>query len=194
MSKFQEYIKAGIARFDYRNYIPAIPEQDKFARQYNNVWGAMTDTHMAVYEDGYVITGSICSIPDKFDQFLCSCFWGGMRFRDARLGSDTLSQYIFNGGFHGCYGTLNGDAVYFLKPGTEDDRCCDCGEMSCCTTESRFPRQFNKSIFENCKTIGDVVLTLNENFKGAWYQINLSNETQIRCGNDIFVINEKNMN
>ena len=186
MSKFQEYIKAGIARFDYRNYIPEIPEQDKFARQYNNVWGAMTDSHMVPYGDGYVITGSICSIPEKFDQLLCSCFWGGMRFRDARLGAETLCQYLYNSGFKGTYGKLNGDDVYFLTPCECDDRACEVG--TCCTTESKFPRYYDKSIFNECKTIDDVIKVCNEAFKGDWYTCNLSDSTLIRRGNDIFEI------
>ena len=79
--KFSELIKSGVAQIEYTNISPEVPSLDPLVRFYNNIFGMPSDTHMTKLSDGrYIITGSMVKT-DKFEQFVCSQYWGGIDFK-----------------------------------------------------------------------------------------------------------------
>lgn len=133
MKKFSDMIASGIASREHVTFLPKTPETDPVVRTYNNCYGLFTDTHMGkISEDQYVITGSLCSIPEKFDSFLYSINYGlGTAFRvNGKIKS--LSCYLSENGLCGQYGCLNGDHVYLIsrKPFELQKQCDSCCGMA----------------------------------------------------------------
>ena len=114
MDKFSELIDKGVAPSRYTPVASPIPTQDIVCREYNNVFGAATDTHMSELEGGgYVITGHLIANKVNFDRFLWACQYLGVDFRHS--GYWCLSNWMYKFGLRGEYSVLNGDVVYIVK-------------------------------------------------------------------------------
>ena len=114
MDKFSELVAKGVAAFNYTPIANSTPEQCPICREYNNLYGAATDTHMSTLSDGRkVITGHIIADKNKFDRFMWSCQYMGVDFRSNGY---SFSSWINSKGLEGHYDVLNNDAVYILEP------------------------------------------------------------------------------
>lgn len=173
IDRFQEMIKSGVAERKHQTFLPNIPETDPVVRTYNNCFGLFTDTHMSkTGECEYVITGSLCREPSKFDSFLYSVNYGlGTHFKvDGKVMS--LSCFLSSRGLRGQYGYLNGDAVYKISqlPPVNIDK--GCGYGVCCmgnTADAPYPVQLGEKLVETLtnfleasETIADFEKSLNE--------------------------------
>lgn len=158
MDRFSEMIAKGVASREHKTFLPKTPEQDNIVRTYNNCFGLFTDTHMSkLNENEYVITGSLCSRPDRFDSFLYSVnFELGTTFKvNGKVTS--LACFLETNGLKGCYECLNGDRVYKIYPCPSSACCIDpaCGYGVCgmdCKTP--YPVQLGEKLIE---TIGDIL-------------------------------------
>ena len=161
--RFSELIKKGVASFEEKPVSTPIPTHDPMVRAYNNLWGALTDTHMsAIFPDEYIITGT----------FVKSQYWEGFKYcsyygsTNIKLGSGypNLENMVRVNGYRMTPDTYNGDYVIKLtkcpEPSTEDpngvpvgDQCCG---TACCPTcpciyslgESQIPHPFKESFTE----------------------------------------------
>lgn len=182
MRKFSEmdFGKIGTGA-TYQTFVPQISETDPVVRTYNNCYGLFTDTHMGkISEDEYVITGSLCSIPEKFDQFLYSFNYGlGTTFKvDGR--AKTLSCFLSENGLCGQYACLNGDKVYKIsrKPfDLSNGPSCEICAQSCDYVGIPVPRQLGEKAIE---TLGQLI----ENSKTSEELQNAANECSEINGND----------
>ena len=190
MDKFSELIKQGVAKFNYTNIAPEIPEQDPICRLYNNIWSIPSDTHMHLDEKtgNRYITGHMVGIETQWQKFLYSCSWGAVTFRNTGYWSlgDMLSKF----GLTGNITVLNGDTVYEIYPiptiSDEAEYKCNC--PTCCTTsESKISMPItclttdgNRSHIVSCY-----------NSKNSLYQVaEALNEHSYVCGNNWTVIGE----
>ncbi len=171
MDRFKEMIDKGIASREYKTFLPETPENDPIVKTYNNCFGLYTDTHMAkLNENDYVITGSLCRTPEKFDQFLYSVNYGlGNMFRvNGKVTS--LSGFLGSNGLKGQYECLNGDAVYRIGPSLVPQINAECPYGVCAMdVQSNYPVQLGEKlievlsgIVENSKDIAELETQLNE--------------------------------
>ena len=145
--RFSELIKSGVASFEYTSTAPVTPTQDPLVRFYNNIFGMPSDTHMTKLSDGrYIITGSMVKT-DKFDNFVCSQYWGGIDFKSHTYpyrGSADIEIYsaidlFYLYGYDYKIDAVNGDVVAVLVPVEEMDGPYE--EPSAYTTaESKIPK------------------------------------------------------
>lgn len=172
INRFKQMIENGVASREYKTFLPRTTEQDSIVRTFNNCYGLFTDTHMSkIDEDNYVITGSICSIPEKFDQFLYSCNYGlGTMFK-VNGTAKSLSCYLSENGLRGQYGCLNGDKVYMLsRVPVAIDKTCQYGVCACQDApQIEIPVQLGEKakeilagIVESSETLDDMQKTVNE--------------------------------
>lgn len=145
--KFSELIKSGVAKFEYTNTAPVTPTQDPLVRFYNNIFGMPSDTHMTKLFDGrYIITGSMVKT-DKFDNFVCSQYWGGIDFKshtypyrgsvDIEIYSAIDLFYLY--GYDYKIDAVNGDVVVVLVPVEEMGGPYE-EPSAYTTTESKIPK------------------------------------------------------
>lgn len=141
-SKFSELIDAGVASFKYSPIAPETPEQDPRIREYNNMWGMATDTHMSIVNGVMTITGSFLSKPGKWMELLYATHWGNMVFLDPCGQPCSLSRWLSDMRHRYRLERVNGDVVIQLFPDPTKDMACevpDCPKCAC-TTESKFPQ------------------------------------------------------
>lgn len=120
MNKFSELVKQGVAAFRYNFDAQQTPSQNPICREYNNIYGAATDTHMTERIDGsYMITGSLISKKDDFDHFKWAIRFAGVNFHHSGL--NTFNDWCDKHNLVGKYGENNGDEVYILRTKTEED-------------------------------------------------------------------------
>lgn len=174
MLSFHDLVRAGIARFDYKNLHPASTTKNDFVRLYNNVWGILNDTHMTVVDDGakYVITGSAIRLQDKFNTSLWSC-----RMVDGHQRS--FSSIMDNAGYSGRFAIVNGDETYIFTrvTGGVPGCGCDCCAAQClnCACEGNKPQMLGAiisedeflSVFNGTNTNEAVVELLNKSRHAA---------------------------
>lgn len=150
MDRFTEMIEKGVASREYKTFLPETPDQDPIVRTYNNCFGLFTDTHMSkMNENEYVITGSLCSRPDRFDSFLYSVNFGlGTAFKvNGKITS--LAGFLQSNGLKGQYECLNGDSVYKIYPCPSSACCIDpaCGYGVCgMDCQSSYPTQLGEKL------------------------------------------------
>lgn len=113
MNKFTEMIKAGIAPVRYRAWGKSLPQPDKFANYYNNMWGAASDTHMEKDGERYIVTGQLIRDPKIWETFVSVRTWRCVDF------NDTLVDYLDRNGYRGTYDVLNGDTIWAVYPKIE---------------------------------------------------------------------------
>lgn len=178
MDRFSEMIEKGIASREYKTFLPGTPENDPIVKTYNNCFGLFTDTHMAkLNESEYVITGSLCRTPDKFDSFLYSVNYGlGTLFKvNGKITS--LSGFLGSKGLRGQYECLNGDKVYHIVPGVPGiDGNCAYGVCGM-DTQCNYPVQLGEKLVE-------VLSTIVENSKDLSELEKQVNESEQINGND----------
>lgn len=166
MDRFSEMIAKGVASREHKTFLPRTPEQDNIVRTYNNCFGLFTDTHMSkMNENEYVITGSLCRTPDRFDSFLYSIDFGlGTAFKvNGKITS--LAGFLQSNGLKGCYECLNGDSVYKIYP-CPSSACCiepTCGYGVCgMDCKSSYPTQLGEKLIETIVDILDESTNLEE--------------------------------
>lgn len=170
MDKFSQLIAQGVAKFEYTPIVPQTPITCPVCRAYNNVYSMANDTHMSPLEDDrLVITGHAIADKARFDNFLCSSFWGAVNFFDSGLGCPCT--FFSSNNLKGHYDILNGDTVYILEPipdKEELDRCLTCPDCACCAGTS-IPESLrtlttdgNADHIRECFKQKDVAKALNE--------------------------------
>lgn len=155
--RFSEMINKGVAAFQERPVGSPIPTLDPMVKAYNNLWGLLTDTHMSVVEDGYIITGT----------FVKTQYWPGFTYAsyygntNIKLGSGyySLENMVYSNGYEMKPDTYNGDYVIHLtkRPVSSEDpnKCIGCADccVACGTTcapcvtslgESQIPHPFKE--------------------------------------------------
>jgi hypothetical protein len=171
MDRFSEMIEKGIASREYKTFLPGTPENDPIVKTYNNCFGLFTDTHMAkLNESEYVITGSLCRTPEKFDSFLYSVNYGlGTMFKvNGRVTS--LAGFLQSNGLRGQYECLNGDSVYRIGPSMVASINATCPYGVCAMdAQSNYPVQLGEklmevlnNIVENSSDIAEFEKQMNE--------------------------------
>lgn len=174
--KFTELINKGVAKFNYKNLYKEVPGTDEVCRTYNNIFGPVLDTHMSEVDGSYIITGSVINT-DKWEDFLYSCYWGGMNFRSS--GYANLMEFISELGLQPTKQTLNSNIVCVLTPIKKTK--FETIPTSYVTTESKIPKNiislttnFRSEEFVKCFESEDVVKSLNESpyVIGRWYYNN----------------------
>lgn len=161
-NRFSELIEKGVASFEEKPVGSPIPTLDPMVKTYNNLWGALTDTHMSKVDDGYIITGTFVKTP-YWERFKYCSFWGSTNIK---LGSgyNSLEQMIRINGYKMTPCDYNGDYVIKISkaddaPETESpvpgEECCDiCVPCSsgCPVTyslgESQIPHPFKEYFTE----------------------------------------------
>ncbi len=117
-NKFTDLIADGVAQFDYINTITDV--SDPICREYNNIYGIFSDTHMSKYKDGYIITGHMRG--SDFDSILNKKIEG--------VGYFSMYDFFYKYNLSGGYNVVNNDKVYILKPKQTvrnyDDNCSGC--------------------------------------------------------------------
>ena len=108
--KFSELIAQGVASFEYTPICGESPSQCPLCRLYNNLWGAASDTHMAVAEDGKTyITGRAIG----WERIMSTMRWsqtiGGVDFKHS--GYWSLDDMLYKMNKDLMITTLNGDVV-----------------------------------------------------------------------------------
>lgn len=195
--RFSELIEKGVASFQEKPVGSLTPTLDPMVKAYNNLWGALTDTHMSAVDDGYIITGT----------FVKTQYWEGFKYcyyygsTNIRLGSGytSLENMVYSNGYVMNPDIYNGDYVIKLTPrpantSSEGDSCC----VPCCNTcdpcvtsfESQIPHPFkeyftpaqSKAIAE-CWEEGNgdankVVEALNSNKEIKKYNFRISADNQ----------------
>lgn len=75
-NKFTELVQQGVATFSPKPIAQEVPENDPICREYNNLFGLVSDTHMSCTpEGGRIITGHMIGTK-KWDEFATSHVWG----------------------------------------------------------------------------------------------------------------------
>lgn len=203
-NKFTELINQGVASFNYTPIAHEMPEQDPICRMYNNIWSIPSDTHMSCVknengEEYRVITGSMVSKGDEWEQFVCACNWGAVNFRTA--GYWCLGEFLQKNGLRGNLSALNGDTVYLITPIPVGDMGTCVGCPNCCvTTESKIPGQIStltmdnnplriKECYKGKSNLYEVCEALNESIyvKGNNWTVN-GDKVMCPIGNKIYVL------
>lgn len=171
--RFSELIAKGVASFQEKPVGSFTPTLDPMVKAYNNLWGALTDTHMSKVDDGYIITGTFVKTP-YWERFKYSYYWGSTNIK---LGSgfNSLENMISLNGYMMTPDLYNGDYVIKLTPrpepstAPENDECvCPCStSVDPCVIslgESQIPHPF-KEFFtqEQSKTIMETFKTSEGN-------------------------------
>lgn len=85
---------------------------DPIVREYNNLWGAITDTMMSTFGTGYIITGRRVAW-DEFTDLLTSCRYENCNF------PCSFTQKMRANGLIGFFWTVNGQTAFVIdRPNT----------------------------------------------------------------------------
>ena len=210
-NKFTDLMAAGVASFNYTPITSDMPDTDPISRMYNNIFSIPTDTHMSVTADGErVITGHMINTRN-WENFCCSCCWGGVNFKTTGFWS--LCDFLYKNGLKGSKIALNGDVVYLITPQEEvdingpksptiapSDNSCSV-PCCCCTNESQIPHPIteltksgNKLHIAECfgYDIDTTVKMMNESIwvKGSNW-VPFENSIVGLVGEDVYKINLK---
>ena len=95
-NKFSELVNAGVASFHHEPIAPELPNNptgDYMSRLYNMYWGAATDSHMDISQEGrLLIKGRITQDPCKWETLMFSPTWGGISW--CQSGYCTLGEFL----------------------------------------------------------------------------------------------------
>jgi len=195
MNRFSELVANGVAAFNEQPLAKQTPELCPVCREYNNTFGAATDTHMSTREDGTkIITGSLISKKDQFNRFTWSGRFAGVDFCHSKVRS--FCEWMQANGFKGKFDIVNNDNVYILSPLSDEEKLnkCDCPCIcmnSCCVGESLIPMSTKyltidgnpTNILECIKdTLDDTVKAMNEShfvIGNNWRVITINEEKHI---------------
>lgn len=100
-------------RTNNTQYISDKVSLDRLERMYNNLWGAVTDTHMSTTEDGYIITGSKVSQQEIFLTLLTADRWEDIMF------PHSFKYYMSLLNLVGEFRVTNGQIAFVIRPWNE---------------------------------------------------------------------------
>lgn len=168
-SKFTELIQQGVATFTHNPLSTAIPQYSQrslLCRQYNNIWGMITDTHMSEVNDKLIITGSLISRTNLWSQLQFCMYWGGVNF--STTGYSSLSEFFSTHNLTPKLIQYNGQPAIELEP-IPNIPVQDMKVVSYTTSESKFPQPirqlFNMHALNECLnefTLQDVAEVMND--------------------------------
>ena len=179
--KFSELIEKGVASFEYTPICDEVPTPCPLCREYNNIWGLISDTHMAVAGDGNTyITGRLVSNTNEWSTFKFAGYWGNVSFKET--GYWCLNDFLYKHGVEVEVVNLNGDVALKIvdRSTPEEDACCP----TCCVA---MESGINKPLAT--LTIDRNEDTLKECFNGNIYNVveNLNSNCMIKGTNWIVV-------
>lgn len=166
-NKFSELVKAGVAAFHHEPIAPETPLLCPMCKLYNAYWGAATDSHMTVTQDGRkLITGRITQDPCKWGELIFSTNWGGINW--CQSGYCTLGEFFQFCGVKPNVTIHNGEQGIELLP-LEDVPAQFGVPQNVTTTESKIPQPIRvmgdvsaiQEAFENAHNTKQLVENLN---------------------------------
>lgn len=174
-NKFSELVNAGVASFHHEPIAPLIPNSPGLTKQaaymsrlYNMYWGAATDSHMDLSQDGrLLIKGRITQDEVKWFELMYGTWWGGINWKQS--GYFTLGEFLSQNGMCTVRTVHNGEVGMEVVP-CEDCPCqCAC-PAAVTTTESKIPQPIKvlgdvneiKEAFENAHSMKQLVENLND--------------------------------
>ena len=118
---------------------------DHICREYNNLWGLLSDTHMSKHNDDYIITGSMTGT-DKFQPFITLGRIENMPIQYAGGLSQKVPfyEYMWQYGYQGNYATFNGDSAFRFTKRPEYSPLPQGTSMTYTTSDSSFPKQISQ--------------------------------------------------
>lgn len=171
-SKFTELIQSGVSLFNHVNTISY--NSCPICNLYNNLYSICTDTRMAPYEDGYIITGDLRG--DFYDVKLCNCDSGRLK------GYYNICHFFSTHNLSGEYSQVNGDRVYILKYNTDKPHYMDAIPSVYYECSSNIPKPLSELVKNydkykitecyNNNSIDEIVNNLNKSpyIKGNWWE------------------------
>lgn len=112
-NKFSELVAQGVASFDYTSILPESSIDDPICKDYNNIFGPATNTHMSMLEEGNrIITGRFVASKD-WDYFTNCSQWRGVDFKDN--GYWTVNEFLSRFNLCGKKDIVNGDIVWMIS-------------------------------------------------------------------------------
>lgn len=199
-NKFTELVAQGVAEFSHTPIASDVPQQSQLCRDYNNIWGIITDTHMSMVEGRPVITGTFVSDERKWMNLHYQDHWGGVQFYTT--GYCSLSDFLYKHGLIPNRIVLNGQPAIELIENPIKQEKCPCADVCCgsyCTTESAFPQRIehimNVQALQDClskPTLNECVLAMNESYQipGTHWHI-FENNIVGRIGNQNVILETK---
>ena len=192
-NKFSELVNAGVAPFRHEPIAPELPNNsvamDQISRLYNMYWGAATDSHMAVSQDGRrLITGRITQDPCKWEALMFSPTWGGISW--CQSGYCTLGEFLHANGVQPVVTSHNGEQGIELIT-KEEVPAQFTAPAAVTTTESKIPQPIRvmgdidaiQEAFENAHSTKQLIENLNDS---KWIAGNkwFAYENKIACTYD----------
>lgn len=166
-NKFSELVKAGVAAFHHEPIAPETPLLCPMCKLYNAYWGAATDSHMTVTQEGRkLITGRITQDPCKWFELVFGTNWGGINW--CQSGYCTLGEFFQAYGVKPNVTTHNGEQGIELVPLVEAPTQFSVPK-NVTTTESKIPQPVRvmgdvnaiQEAFENAHSTKQLVENLN---------------------------------
>lgn len=171
-NKFSDLINSGVASFHHEPIAPKLPNNAGFAgdymsRIYNMYWGAATDSHMSVTQEGRrFIKGRITQDPCKWQDLMYCNHWGGIDW--CQSGYCSLAEFLSQLSMRAVVAEHNGEQGIEIIP------CEQCPAQfttphAVTTTESKIPQPIHvlgdtnaiQEAFENAHNREQLVENLN---------------------------------
>lgn len=171
-NKFSDLINSGVASFHHEPIAPKLPNNTGFAgdymsRIYNMYWGAATDSHMSVTQEGRrLIKGRITQDPCKWQDLMYCNHWGGIDW--CQSGYCSLAEFLSQLSMRAVIAEHNGEQGIEIIP------CEQCpaqftAPRAVTTTESKIPQPIRvlgdtnaiQEAFENAHNREQLVENLN---------------------------------
>lgn len=114
---------------------------DHICREYNNLWGMLSDTHMSKHGEDYIVTGSMTGT-DKFIPFITMGRIENMPVQYASgLGRKVpFYEYMWQCGYKGDHAMFNGDSAFRFTKREEFSPIPQGASMTYTTSDSLMPR------------------------------------------------------
>jgi len=86
-------------------------------RNYNNIYGTITNTHMDIFQgDKGILTGSLVSNQKEFNTFMCNRIYLGVDFEIPFI------EWIESQGYDMNLSVVNGQMVYIISPKNTEEQ------------------------------------------------------------------------
>ena len=171
---FNELIKAGVASFHHEPIVPDQPSsiaatpESRMARIYNMYWGAATDSHMSISQEGrLLITGRITQNPTKWIVLMHCDSLGGINW--CQSGYCSLADLLQANGKKAVPTIHNGERGFEIVP-WEPESAQLTAPKTVTTTESKIPQPIQilgskdaiQDIFEASHNVIQLAENLND--------------------------------
>ena len=165
------------------------PAYDPYIRNYNNLWGMMTDSHMEKHGEDYIIFGSVCATPNFMGFITQGRFEGISNYVGYANNQNRVPfyEYMYSNGYVGEKMIFNGDIAFRFYKRPQETIDVPFSGVEYNVGDSRMPqpiRQLGENVIEKLKK-NPSVETLNEDF-----DIKGNSWKEIKNDNWIFYINE----